>query len=73
MYSILFIARILICAILSVCLGVFIGQWANLPTTEWDKLDELTDWQAFKKIVRWTYWSIRRFFRKMNRAYPFND
>lgn len=71
--SILFIARLLVCAILLVCLGVFIGQWANMPTTEWDKLDEMTDWEAFKKIVRWTYWSIRRFFQKMNRAYPFND
>lgn len=73
MYTILFIARLLICAILLVCLGVFIGQWANMPISEWKKLDELSDWQAFKKIVRWTYWSIVRFFMKMNRSYPFDD
>lgn len=73
MYTILFIARILICAILLVCFGVFIGQWANLPVSEWDKLERLPFDKAIRKVVRWTYWSIRRFFRKMSRAYPFTN
>lgn len=73
MFTILFHVRLLICAILLVGLGVFIGQWANLPMSEWEKLESLPFGQCFAKSVRWTYWSIRRFFAKMSRSYPYND
>lgn len=58
---------------LLICIGVAIGQWANLPTTEWDKLSNMPFGMAMARVTRWTYWSIRRFFSKYTRSYPFNN
>lgn len=58
---------------LAIWIGLVIGQWANLPRSEWDKVDAL-GWRAgITKLIRWSYWSVRRFFRKAFRLYPFND
>lgn len=63
------IARCALC----IWIGLIIGQWANLPTTEWDKVDAMNWRDAIAKMFRWSYWSVRRFFRKAFRLYPFND
>lgn len=63
------IARCALC----IWIGLVIGQWANLPTSEWDKVDAMTWRGALAKVLRWSYWSVRRFFQKAFRLYPFND
>lgn len=73
MDSILWIVNEVASHALLICAGVAIGQWANLPTTEWDKLDSMPFGAAIAKVVRWTYWSIRRFFGKYTRSYPYDD
>lgn len=58
---------------LAIWIGLVIGQWANLPTSEWDKIDSMTRRDAIAKLIRWSYWSIKRFFWKAFKLYPFND
>lgn len=58
---------------LCIWIGLVVGQWANMPIEEWDKIDAMPWKDALAKIFRWSYWSIKRFFRKCFKLYPYNN
>lgn len=67
MYNVIAMLEILACAAFSLFAGVIIGQWANLLESEWVKLNGMPRKQAYAKVFRWAYYSVKRFFVKLKK------